>query len=290
MPVARPRRSTTPPASLRARPSADDQRRSLLLHEHAGLETLAQTERFLSNVGVALRYGPHKTLPLASMYAAVWRSVPERESEASMQRRATQLTNQLIARGDAMETNAIAGRVGLVHASTIPALIALVRRGRAAADVELSATARRVLGFLARTPRPTAGQVRAYLGVPPQQWPNAADDALGELQRATLIDRGDTDVPDKGAAYLTKDGIPYRLVDDVHAAHVKAAGKLTVDAAAAQLVERYLDGARFATTKQLAKIFEACMSPAELAAALDRLARKVELVTDHRAHLAIRRA
>ena len=38
-----------------------------------GLETLAQVERFLGNVGIALRYGPHKTLPIASMYAAVWR-------------------------------------------------------------------------------------------------------------------------------------------------------------------------------------------------------------------------
>ena len=275
---------------LRARPSADDQHRSLLLHEHAGLETVAQAERFVHNVGFALRYGPHKTLPLASMYAAVWRSVPTREPEAQMQRRATGLTNQLIARGDVLETNAIADRVGLVHASLIPALIAVVRRGRPVDDLELSANARSVLGFLARTPRPTAGQVRAHLGVPAQTWPNAADDALAELQRALVIDRGDTHVPEKGAAYLTKEGIPYRLIDDVHAAHVTAAIGLTVDAAAAQLVERYLDGARFATMKQLAKIFEACLSPEELAAALARLAGAVEIVAEGRTQIVLRRS
>lgn len=90
----RQRPPTQPPA---ARPTADDQRRSLLLHEHAGLETKGQAARFLGNVGVALRYGPHKTLPIASMYAAVWRSMPVRELEADAQRRATQLTNALIA-------------------------------------------------------------------------------------------------------------------------------------------------------------------------------------------------
>ena len=285
-----------------ASPTVDDQRRSLLLHEHAGLATLGQAKRFLSNVGVALRYGPHKTLPIASMVAAVWRSIPEREPEAEMQRRATTLTNQLIAAGDAIETNVVADRVGLAHASLIPALFALVRRAgrttggtlspgamRTVDNLEVSDNARRVLGFLASTPRPTAGQVRAYLGVPPQTWPNAADDALAELQRALVIDRGATDVPAKGAAYLTKDGIPYRLVDDVHAAHVKAAAKLTVGAAAAQLVERYLDGARMATRKQLAKIFAACMSPDELDAALETLGRKVAVVGAGRSELVVRR-
>jgi hypothetical protein len=131
--------------------------------------------------------------------------------------------------------------------------------------------------------------VRAHLGVPPGTWPNPADEALGELQRLLVIDRGPTDVPDKGAAYLTKDGIPYRLVDDVHAQHVKAARKLDVVAAASVVIEHFLDGARFATKKQLAKIFEACFSPTELDAALASLARKVEVVRDGRTELVIRR-
>ena len=205
-----------------------------------------------------------------------------------MQRRATTLTNKLIAAGHAIEINIVAGRVGLADAALIPALIALVRRRRSVEDLDLSPTARRVLGFLERTPRPTAGQVRAYLGVPPQTWPNPADEALGELQRALVIDRGATDVPDKGAAYLTKDGIPYRVVDDVHARHVKAAAKLTVEAAAAQLLEHYLDGARIATRKQLAKIFEACMSPAELDTALARLRGIVGIVGERKHELVVR--
>lgn len=293
------RTASKPPrrAPAAVRPTVDGQLHSLLLHEHAGLETKAQAARVLANVGFALRYGPHKTLPLASMYAAVWRSIPSREPEAEAQRRATALTNALIADATAVEITCVADRVGLAHASVMPALIALVRRGRAVPGtasragrtLDLSATARRVLDFLAATPRPTAGLVRAHLGVPSGTWPNPADEALGELQRLLVIDRGPTDIPEKGAAYLTKEGIPYRLVDVVHAPHVKAAAKLDVAAAAALVVEHYLDGARFATKKQLAKIFEACFSPAELDAALAALGRTIEVVRDGRADLVIRR-
>jgi hypothetical protein len=282
----RARRPTTPPA---ARPTVDGQQHSLLLHEHAGLETKAQAARYLANVGFALRYGPHKTLPIASMYAAVWRSIPSREPEAEAQRRATALTNALIADGTAVEVTCIADRVGLAHASLLPPLIALVRRGRKVEALELTDTARRVLDFMTHTPRPTAGMVRAHLGVPSGTWPSPADEALGELQRLLVIDRGPTDVPEKGAAYLTRDGIPYRLVDGVHVQHVKAAVTLDVDDAAALVIEHYLDGARFATKKQLAKLFEACLSPAELDAALAALGRKVEVVRDGRADLVIRR-
>jgi hypothetical protein len=293
------RTASKPPrrAPSAVRPNVDGQLHSLLLHEHAGLETKAQAARFLANVGFALRYGPHKTLPLASMYAAVWRSIPSREPEAEAQRRATALTNALIADGTAVEITCVADRVGLAHASVMPALIALVRRGRAVPgtssragrNLDLSATARRVLDFVAATPRPTAGLVRAHLGVPSGTWPNPADEALGELQRLLVIDRGPTDVPEKGAAYLTKEGIPYRLVDAVHAPHVKAAASLDVASAAALVVGHYLDGARFATKKQLAKIFEACFSPAELDAALAALGRTIEVVRDGRAELVIRR-
>jgi hypothetical protein len=273
---------TTPPT---ARPTLDGQQHNLLLHEHAGLETEAQAARFLANVGIALRYGPHKTLPIASMYSAVWRSIPSREPEAEAQRRATALTNALIADGSAVEISCVADRVGLVHISLLPALIALVRRR----GLELSDTARCVLDFVKRTPRPTAGMVRTHLGVPSGTWPNPADDALGELQRLLVIDRGPTDVPENGAAYLSKDGIPYRLVDAVHAQHVRAAAQLDAPEAVELVIEHYLDGARFATTKQLARLFEACFSPAELEAALAMLGRKVEIVRDGRHELVIRR-
>jgi hypothetical protein len=146
-----------------------------------------------------------------------------------------------------------------------------------------------VLAFISTTPRPTAGQVRAHLGVPPKTWPNPADEALAELQRALVLDRGPTDVPERGAAYLTKDGIPYRLVDDVHTAHVRAATKLSVEAAGSILLERYLDGARFATKKQLKTLFGGFLSPAELDAALARLGREVDVVREGRTELVVRR-
>jgi len=184
------------------------------------VKTATQAARFLARAGIVLRYGASAKLPLASMYAAV-----------GDDRLATRLTNALIDDGTAVEIACVADRVCLAHASLAPALIALCRRGRTVDELDLSHTARDVLGFLANAERPTAGAVRAYLGVPPQTWPNAADDALLELQRAFVIDRGPTDVPATGAAYLSKDGIPYRLVDDVHAAHVRAAGKLTIERA-----------------------------------------------------------
>src|SRR5206468_5617064 len=120
------------------------------------------------------------------------------------------------------------------------ALIALRRRGKLVGELDLSETARDVLGFIASTQRPTAGQVRGHVGVA-REWPNPADDALAELQRFLIIDRGPTDVPKHGAPYLGKEGIPYRLVDDVHTAHVTASGKLSAASAADELLLAYLD-------------------------------------------------
>jgi hypothetical protein len=215
--------------------------------------TTAQLAKWLAKVGVALRYGPHKSLPIASVYDAV-----------GDQRRATELTNALIAQGTAVEIACVADRVGLAHAELMPALYALCRRGRSVDELDLSDVARRVLAFVASEARVTAGSVRAHLGVPPDTWPNEADDALMELQRAFVLDRGATDVPERGPAYLTKEGIPYRLVDDVHVAHVRAAKKLTVAKAAKQLIARFED----ATPKQLAKMFRLLVSPEEIDAAL----------------------
>jgi hypothetical protein len=257
-----------------------DQRKRLRLGEHGGLSTKVEAADFLAEVGIALRYGPAAQLPLASMYQAVWNQAgkaPEPEQEA--QRRATQLTNALISDGTAVEVNVIGDRVGLVHASLVPPLIALRRRGRGIGDLDLSRTARDVLAFIAKEPRPTAGAVRLHVGVA-REWPNPADDALAELQRDLVIDRGPTETPASGAPYLGKEGIPYRLVDDVHAAHVRAAGKLGLSQAADALVLAYLRGARFAPRKKLAKLLALCLSAAELDASVDRLtaARRLETV------------
>jgi hypothetical protein len=234
-----------------------DQRKRLRLD---GGVTPAKASAFLAEVGVALRYGASDKLPLASMYAAI-----------GDDRKATQATNDLIAKGVAVEINCVADRVGLVCASLVPALLVLRRRNREVDELDLSDTARDVMGFVAATPRPTAGMVRAYLRVPPKTWPNAADEALAELQRWLVIDRGATDVPETGAAYLSKDGIPYRLVDEVHAKHVAAAAKLSVDRAADAVIGAYLGGAVFAVRSKLRSLFKLCLSASEIDASVDRL-------------------
>jgi hypothetical protein len=255
-----------------------DQHERLKLGEHAGLANAKAAASFLEDVGITLRYQPNDKLPIASMYQAVWRQTGKRpETEREAQRRAIVITNELIESGVAVEINCVADRVGLAHVSIVPALIALRRRNRRVDELELSETARRVLGFLGETPHPTAGQVRSHLGVPPKTWPNVADDALGELQRYLVIDRGATDVPETGMPYLSKDGIPYRIVDDVHAKHVQAAGRLSIESAATTVILAYLEGARFATKKQLAVMFKLCVSAAELDATLERLAADIEL-------------
>ena len=233
------------------------QRAHLRLDGGRGLASQAACAAFLAQVGIALRYGATDKLALASLYAAV-----------GDDRRATRLANALIDDGLALEVTCVGDRVALAHASLAPALIALCRR-RAG---DLSDTARDVLGFIAATPRATAGAVRAYLRVPPRTWPNVADDALAELQRALVVDRGATDVPETGAAYLSKDGIPYRLVDEAHAAHVAAAAALDPARAGDTLVLGYLRGAVFAAAPKLRALFKRCLAAAEVTAAVARLA------------------
>jgi hypothetical protein len=217
------------------------------------VKTSTQLARWIGEVGIALRYGPHKSLPIASVYAAV-----------GDQRRATELTNAVIAAGAAVEIACVADRLAIAAASLLPALIALRRRGRAVDDLELSQDARVVLAFVAREERPTAGMVRKHLGVTPRKWPNRADDALLELQRWLVLDRGATDVPERGLAYLTKEGIPYRLIDQAYPLQVRAARNLVVAKAAHELVGRFRD----LSTKQLHKLFGVLMSPEEIDAAL----------------------
>ena len=187
--------------------------------------------KFLADAGVVLRYHLSDKVPLASLHAF-----------AGNDRDAVVLANALIESGDAIEVTCVADRVCLAHPSLVPALYALARRDvalEARRDVVLSDDAKRVFEFLKFTPRPTAGMVRAHLGIPPKTWPNAADDALAELQRAMLIDRGAADVPDTGIVYLPKDGIPYRIFDDEHPRHVKAAKKLTPSKAIVVLLKYF---------------------------------------------------
>jgi hypothetical protein len=269
-----------------------EQRARLRLDDHAGLATTAQAAKFLADVGIALRYGPSAKLPLASMYQAVWRLAGKRpESEQEAQRRAGVLTNALIDDGLAIEVTVVAERVCVVASSLAPAIYALVRRrladGNERDDLALTDDARKVLGFIANAERPTAGQVRVFLGVPPKKWPNRADTALADLQLNLRVDRGAVAVPTTGIPYLPKDGIPYRVFDAAHPAIVNAASKLSLDAAAATLVEGYLHSARFAEPRKLASMFKSCMSHDELDRAIAALVDSGRAARDGSAIVAV---
>src|SRR5262245_64949855 len=114
-----------------------------------------QTERdaieFIKLVKFALRYNSTPALPLASMYSA-----------ARDKRLAIVLTNALLARKEAVETNVIADRLVLVHRDVVPALYAVRTRLRAA---ELSDAAERALKLIEEEGTASVGEVRRFLGV-----------------------------------------------------------------------------------------------------------------------------
>ena len=180
------------------------------------MTNVIQTERdavnFMRRVKFALRYNSTPSLPLASMFGA-----------AKDKRRAIELTNALLASGEAVETNVIADRLVLVHRDLVPALYALRSRRRTA---KLSANAKRALKLIEDDGAATAGDVRRFLGVNGAKRPDAADIALTELQQEMLIDRGPSNVPKKGIPYLSKEGFPYRIFEKAHPDLVKASKKI----------------------------------------------------------------
>src|SRR5437667_4204315 len=115
------------------------------------IRTEADAIRFIKAVKFALRYNSTPSLPLASMYAA-----------AGDQRRAIELTNALLARDEAVETNVIADRLVLVHRAVVPAVYALRIRFRAP---QLSNNAEQAFNLIRDDGTATAGDIRRYLGV-----------------------------------------------------------------------------------------------------------------------------
>ena len=75
-----------------------------------------QAERFVSGVGIALRYSPTKGLPLASLYLAFAGDTPDKAHLTQ----AITLTNRLLGEAHAIEVHVIADRVSVVHASLVP--------------------------------------------------------------------------------------------------------------------------------------------------------------------------
>jgi len=252
------------------------QAKSLALDARTPITRPAEAERFLSGVGMALRYGPTSGLPIASLYQAFAGPRPAKNALTG----AIGLTNGLLGRARAIEVHVVADRVTLVHRSVMPALYALVRRGRELEDLRgLSVNARTAVSLLRETKEATAGDVRRRLGLAADPRHDPAYAALAELEHLLLVDRGPFEIPKAGIPYLSKEGYPYHFFHEAHPELAAAAARLTIDAAAATFLMAYLTGAVFARGRKLASMFKAFLSPAEIDEALRRLAKqgKVDL-------------
>jgi hypothetical protein len=250
--------------------------------ESLGLKALApireprDAERFLSHVGLALRYGPTKGLPLASLYRAFAGHEPDKPALT----RGIALTNQLLGKARAIEVHVVADRVTLIHASVMPPLYALIRRGRALNDLDgLSVSARTAFSLLRERKEITAGDLRQHLGLPFDTRRDPAYAALGELQRLLLVDRGPFQIPESGIPYLSKEGYPYHFFHEAHPDLTGASSRYSVTTAAEEFLTAYLNGAVFARVRRLATLFKALLSSEEIEAAVQRLERKRKVGT-----------
>jgi len=234
----------------------------------AVVATPKDAERFLERVVLALRYGPGKGLPLASMFEATTGGAatgPFVEAAA--------LTNHLLAAATAIEVYVIADRLTLVHRSVVPAVFALVRRGRAIDDLTgVSLNGRRAFALIVKKREVTVGDVRAALGVAFDARHDAGYEALADLARLMLVDRGPYEINTKGIHYLSKDGYPHHLFHEAHADLAREAAKLRIPDAADTLLRRYLTGAVFCSVRRLKTMFRFLMVPEEIDDALERLA------------------
>jgi hypothetical protein len=235
------------------------------------LTRFEDAERFLARVGVALRYGPTKGLPLASLYRVLAGEKPAKPALAG----AIALTNRLLGEARGIEVHVVADRVCVTHRSVMPALYALVRRGRALDDLGgLTTHARTALSLFRERKEITAGDVRQRLGLRSDPRNDPAYAALAELTRAMLVDRGPFTVPQAGIPYLSTEGYPYHRLHETHADVVKGATRLSPTAAADGFLSAYLSGAVFAGVRKMASLFKLFLSPPEIDAALQRLAKK----------------
>ena len=265
---------------------ARKQARALGLDGGKPIRSPADAERFLSRVGIALRYGPARGLPLASLYLAF--AGPEADKPALT--RAIELTNGLLGDVHAIEVHVIAERVALVHRALMPSLYALVRRGRSPDEGSgLGVGARAALILLEEQGEVTAGEVRRRLGARFDARHDPAYEALAELTRRLLVDRGPFRIPRSGIPYLSREGYPYHFFHEAHPDLTRAAARLSPTAAACEFLGAYLRAAVFAPVGKLATLFKVFLSPAEIDAALQRLVRegRVEIRGAGRATLAV---
>jgi hypothetical protein len=212
-----------------------------------GIRTEQDACRFMKSVKFALRYGATPGLPLPSIYSA-----------AKDKRLAIELTNALLARGEAIETNVLAGRLVLAHRDVVPALYALRIRFRAD---RLSNDAERALELIRANEGATAGDVRRLLGVRGAKRPDRADEALEELMREMLVDRGPSSVPERGIPYLSREGFPYRAFEKAHPELIAAAKKLSIRKATVAVLAPLRD----VPPRRLASMLRLCLRQEELA-------------------------
>lgn len=233
--------------------------------------TTESAERFLEHVDVALRYAATARLPLASLRSACGPTGSKAALVTSIE-----LTNHLLATGLGIEVNVVADRLALVHRSLLPALLVLVRRGRAADDLDgLSMNARSAYALLKQQRQISAGDLRRHLGVKTDPRHDVAYEALADLQRALLVGRGPFAMPKAGIPYLSQEGYPYHLIHERHPDLVKAAKKLSANAAADAWLDRYLAAAPPATPRKLASLFRRFLTADELGQALSRRAARL---------------
>jgi len=217
---------------------------------------------------VVLRYQGTPGLPIASLRSAAG---PQYSKTALV--RSIELTNHLLETSAAVEVNVVAGRLTLVDSSLVPALYLLVRRGRPLTDLSgLSLNARQAWSLVKERGAVAAGDVRTHLGLAATPRNDPAYEALGELQRWMLIDRGPFVMPAKGVPYLSREGYPHRLFHKAHADLAAKASRLSVSAAADRWLRTYLSGITTRPTpRKLASMFKIFLAPAEIEASLERI-------------------
>jgi len=233
----------------------------------ARLATPRDAERFLSKYGLALRYAAAPAVPLASVRSASGPANQKAALETSIH-----LTNHLLGTAQGIEVNVVGHRLVLVHRTLMPALYQLVRQGRPPTDQDgLSLAARTAYALIVERHEVAAGEVRRRLGVRATARQDPAYEALGELQRHLLVDRGPFAVPTSGIPYLSREGYPYHFFHEAHADLVRASRRLSRDDATDRLIGTYVGAAWFAAPRTLVSLFGAFLTTAEILGSLDRL-------------------
>ncbi len=240
------------------------------------ISTMMQASRFLRSVGIALRYWSTKGIPLASMYQACTGNNREKEEG---QRRAIEFTNGLLESFQAIEVNIIAGRICLIDETLVPALYRLVTRDRLYDQLpKLSGYARQGYDLLSTRGEITAGDLRRKMGIKSGLQEDPAYQALAELQRHFLVDRGPFVIPGKGVPYLSKEGYPYHFFHEAHLELVIAARKLTVKQATRIFLSAYLKSSVFCPYKKMISMFNTFLSGPEIEDALKSLYNEKEIL------------